>query len=145
MTIEEIQKETEKDLSFDDTNLDAESLRIPTLHNKYLNWMTDTNLTLRRLSQKLAVLKKLKWEYYTGKMSPEELKANNWEPFQLKILKNDLDVYFNSDKDLLELEAKIGYNEEKRNHLESVLKGIMNRHWQIRNVIEWRRFTNGIS
>jgi hypothetical protein len=49
-----------------------------------------------------------------------------------------------SDPDLSALRVKIEYQEEKVDYLESVLKGISQRHWVIRNSIEWRKFTNGI-
>jgi hypothetical protein len=49
-----------------------------------------------------------------------------------------------SDKDLSDLQSKIEYQQEKVDYLESILKGIAQRHWVIRNAIEWRKFTNGI-
>jgi hypothetical protein len=77
-------------------------------------------------------------------MSQERLDELGWEPFQTKILRNDLDIYMDSDKDLSDLQSKIEYQQEKVDYLESILKGIAQRHWVIRNAIEWRKFTNGI-
>ena len=44
-------------------------------------------MQLRKLEQDYNLLYKLKFEYYNGTISEEELKENAWEPFRLKILK----------------------------------------------------------
>jgi len=36
MTLEELQQQVDRDFKLDDTELDAESIKIPLLHNKYL-------------------------------------------------------------------------------------------------------------
>jgi len=144
MNFDKIKEMAEKDLAIDDTELGNESTRIPQLHNKYLVIFHDERLVLRKAQADYRTLRKDKWEYYTGKMSPERLTELGWQPFQAKILRNDLDVYMDSDKDLSSLQVKIEYQQEKVDYLESVLKGISQRHWVIRNSIEWRKFTNGI-
>jgi hypothetical protein len=127
----------------DDAALDIESLKIPQLHSKYLNFLMDERLALRKLETDYRVLLRAKWEYYTGKMSQEELTARGWEPFALKILRNDLDLYLDSDADLIKLKQKSDFQKEKIALLEEVVKELNTRHWKIRNAIEWRRFTNG--
>jgi hypothetical protein len=144
MNFEKIKEMAEKDLAIDDTELGNESTRIPQLHNKYLVIFHDERLVLRKAQSDYRTLRKDKWEYYTGKMSQERLTELGWQPFQSRILRNDLDVYMDSDPDLSALRVKIEYQEEKVDYLESVLKGISQRHWVIRNSIEWRKFTNGI-
>ena len=144
MNFEKIKEMAEKDLAIDDTELGNESTRIPQLHNKYLVIFHDERLVLRKAQSDYRTLRKDKWEYYTGKMSQERLTELGWQPFQSRILRNDLDVYMDSDPDLSALRMKIEYQEEKVDYLESVLKGISQRHWVIRNSIEWRKFTNGI-
>lgn len=144
MNFDKIKEMAEKDLAVDDTELGNESTRIPQLHNKYLVIFHDERLVLRKTQADYRTLRKDKWEYYTGKMSQERLKELGWQPFQSRILRNDLDVYMESDTELSSLRVKIEYQEEKVDYLESVLKGIAQRHWVIRNAIEWRKFTNGI-
>ena len=144
MNFDKIKEMAEKDLAVDDTELGNESTRIPQLHNKYLVIFHDERLVLRKAQADYRTLRKDKWEYYTGKMSQERLKELGWQPFQSRILRNDLDVYMESDTELSSLRVKIEYQEEKVDYLESVLKGIAQRHWVIRNAIEWRKFTNGI-
>ena len=143
MTLDELRKEIARDVRLDEAAMDLESLKIPQLHSKYLNFLTDERLVLSKAKHDLAVLYRAKWEYYTGKMSQEELTARGWEPFALKILRNDLDVYLESDSDLAKLRQRIEYQTEKISLLEEIIKELNNRHWKIRNAIEWRKFTNG--
>ena len=143
MTLDDIRKELQRDMVLDDAALDIESLKIPQLHSKYLNFLMDERLALRKLETDYRVLLRAKWEYYTGKMSQEELTARGWDPFALKILRNDLDLYLDSDADLIQLKQKSDFLKEKIALLEEVVKELNTRHWKIRNAIEWRRFTNG--
>jgi hypothetical protein len=84
-----------------------------------------------------------KWEYYTGKMSEDQMRSRGWEPFALKILRNDLDIYLNSDADITKSRQRVLFQKEKISLLEEIVRELNNRHWKIRNAIEWRRFVNG--
>ena len=75
MTLDDIRKEIITDTQIDDAALDAESLRIPKLHGKYLNFLLDERLALAKHENDLSVMLPDKWEYYTGKMSQEELQS----------------------------------------------------------------------
>lgn len=143
MDISEIRKLVAEDMPIDDTELDIESMTIPQLHSKYLNFYLDEKLVLQKLNSDYYRLKKTKWEYYTGKLDGEQLQEYGWEPFQFKILKQDIDLYMDSDEDLQKLSNKVAYQKEKINYLDSILKSINNRQWNIRNAIEWRKFING--
>ena len=72
MTLTEIQDKVKKDLKINDMELDIESLRIPSLHSKYLQLLTEHSLLLKKTQGDFAVLKRNKWIYYTGK-APEEV------------------------------------------------------------------------
>jgi len=143
MTLDDLRTEIQKDMVLNQMELDTESLKIPQLHGKYLNFLTDERLSLRKAEADRSVMLRAKWEYYTGKMSQEELNRRGWEPFALKILRNDLDLYLDSDTDVIKCNQKIVYQKEKISLLEEVIKELNTRHWKIRNAIEWRRFTNG--
>jgi len=140
MTLDELQAEADKDLVIDDTELDTESLRTPILHNKYLQYYNKFNLLLKKSQWEEKTLQREKWEYYTGKSDPEVYKE---KPFDLKVLKNDVHIYINSDEDIQKIQAKIIYQEAIVNYLEQILRMINNRSFTIKNAIEWRRFTSG--
>ena len=144
MNIERIKELVEIDLKIDGTELGDESIRIPQLHSKYLNIYHDECLILRKLDVDFKILRKQKWEYYNGKMSQQELATLGWEPFGHRILKQDLDIYLESDTDIIKHESKIDLQKAKVEYLDSILKGINNRNWIIRNAIEWRKFMSGV-
>ncbi len=143
MTLDEIRKKVSTDLPMDKTELDIESMKTPQLHNKYLIFHGDEKLILGKMQSDINVLRKDKWLYYTGKMSQEQLEEKNWEPFDLNILKTDIDRFMDSDEDIIRLSNKILLQKEKVNYLENVIKIINNRQWSIRSTIDWVRFTNG--
>ena len=143
MKLEEIQEHWEKDSQIDRTELGEESLKISRLHNKYFKIFSAERLTLRKLEMDYKHLYRLKYQYYQGILSEEEMDEMKWEPFQLKILKQDLPVYIEGDKDIHNLNLKIGLQSEKVQFLESILKNLFNRGYQIKNVIEWERFRVG--
>tara|TARA_R100001510_G_C7628612_1_gene187968 strand:- start:647 stop:1075 length:429 start_codon:yes stop_codon:yes gene_type:complete len=140
MTLEELQEQVAKDLKINDTELDLESLKTPQLHNKYLKEYNNFKLLLSRAESDYKILKRVKWEYYTGKASP---KVYQEKPFNLKIMKSDIDKYIESDEDIIKAKQKIDYLETVVNYLDRTLKTISSRDWQIRNSIEWRKFTSG--
>jgi len=143
MTLDEIRKKVSIDLPMDKTELDIESMKTPQLHNKYLIFHGDEKLILGKMQSDINVLRRDKWLYYTGKMSQEQLEERNWEPFDLNILKTDIDRFMDSDEDIIRLSNKILLQKEKVNYLENVIKIINNRQWSIRSTIDWVRFTNG--
>ena len=95
---------------------------------------------MTRAESDYKILKRVKCEYYTGKASP---KIYQEKPFNLKIMKSDVDKYLESDEELIKSKQKIEYLETVVNYLDRTLKIIGGRDWQIRNSIEWRKFTSG--
>lgn len=144
MTLDELKNMIKKDLEIDQTALDAESSRTPQIHNKYLVMFMDEKLKLKRMENELSVLRRNKWLYYTGRMSKEELDHHGWEPFELNILKNEADQMIESDNDYIKASEKVNFQQEKVNYLEDVVKIVNNRQWQIRSIIDWLKFTQGV-
>ena len=140
MNIDELYNEIERDLKIDDTELDLESIRTPQLHNKYLKLYATHSLQLKRLQDEYKVLYKEKWEYYTGKASPETYRE---KPFDIKVLRADVGIYIDSDIDLQQLSQKVSYIKQITDYLERILREINNRNWNIRNTIEWKKFLHG--
>ena len=140
MDLSELQSEVDRDIKIDDTELDIESIRTPQLHNKYLKYYTKYSLQLRRVRDDYKTLHRVKWEYYTGKADPSVYQA---EPFDLKILKSDIGIYLDADKDLQALGQKEAYIHAIVTYLEKILREINNRNWTIRNTIEWKKFIHG--
>lgn len=143
MKIEDIVSEWDKDCKMDETELGEESTKIPVIHNKYLKIYMGENATLKRLYAQRSKLKRTLTEYYLGELDKEELEDIGREQFYKKLLKNEIDTYIESDDEFIELNLKLALQQEKVNYLESIIKSINNRGFQIKNAIEWLRFTNG--
>ena len=141
MDLEQLQELADKDLKINDTELDLESLKTPQLHNKYLKHLTKFKLLLTRAQDDFTRIKKDKWEYYTGKADPAVYQE---KPFNLKVLRQDVDKYIKSDPEVNKLEQKVTYIETTVDYLEKTLKIISNRTFTIKNAIDWRKFTAGV-
>ena len=140
MDLEQLQLEADKDLKINDTELDLESLKTPQLHNKYMKHYTKFKLLLTRTEDELRTIKRDKWEYYTGKADPSVYQA---KPFDLKIMRTDIDKYLEADVDIQKLSQKVAYLITVVDFLDSTLRVVVNRTYTIKNAIEWRRFTSG--
>ncbi len=143
MTLEEIQSEWEKDSRIDRTELGEESIKIPALHSKYYRMFSRERLQLARLLEAMKLLKKDKHEYYSGNMDKDELAQHGWEPFQLRVLKTDLPLHIDSDKDIVDSTLKIAYCREKVDFLEAIIRTLNLRSYQINNAINWEKFKVG--
>ena len=140
MDLEKLQEQADKDLKINDTELDLESLKTPQLHNQYMKHLTKYKLMLSRAETEYNVLKKDKWEYYTGKA---DASVYAQKPFDLKILRTDIDKYLESDDDLQKAKQKVDYLNTTVDFLDRTIRLISNRGFIIKNAIDWRKFTSG--
>lgn len=140
MKIEDIMEETEDALQIDETRLDKESLETPKIYGRLLRLRTQEAYTLMKLKWQLKQLYQDKRDYYLGRASPEVYKAN---PFDLKILKSEVDTYVNADAEIGDVSLKIDMQQEKVKYLEDALKQVANRGFQIKNAIDYQRMMNG--
>ena len=127
-----------------DDNLDYESVRTPQLHNKYLKLYNAECGLLRKLNLNYKKLYRVMWEYYSGKISQEDMKAHTLEPFQLKILKGDLYIYLDSDEKLSLMKERVEFQKQKCKYIEDVIKEICRRSFTIKNALEYLKFKNGV-
>lgn len=143
MKLDEIQTMWKNDSVIDRAELGDESLRIPQLHSKYFNIFSDERRVLRAMERSMSALYKLKYEYYNGTISEDDLSENDWKPNELKILKSDIPMYIDSDKDVIALQSKIDIQTEKVELLESIIKSLPARGYQINAAISWEKFKVG--
>lgn len=143
MNIEQILDEWQQDATMDPTDIGKESLKTAKLHHKYLQMLIEERLVMKKVKSKHRRLYKEKWEYYLGLMSQEQLQERGWQPMMLKVLKQDVDTYIEADEQMADLQLKLEYHEEKIEALESIIKTINNRGFQIKNFIDWERFKTG--
>lgn len=144
MKLEDIYTEWDSDSRIDRSELGDEVLKIPKLHHKYFKIFTNERLILRKYEAELKQLKLAKHEFLT--MGPtEETHAMGWQlPPQGKILRSDVNNYIEADQEVINLTLKIGIQLEKIELLESIIKSLTNRGFNIKAAIEWEKFKVGI-
>jgi len=140
MTLDELQAQAEKDLTIDDTELDLESLKTPQLHSQYLKTYSTYALMMKKAEGDYSKLHIKKWLFFTGKADPQEYKDKN---FDLKVLRQDVDKFIDADDEIIKQRQKVEYLKQICGYCESTLKQINNRTFQIKNAIEWKKFTMG--
>ena len=140
--LEAIQEMWEKDAEIDRDNLHDESLNIPSLHAKYFELYNTIFLLRKKAEQQRKNIRHERYEYFSGKADPEVYQK---DPFGKKIRDKDtMTKYLDADEKLSNSSLKIDYYDTMLVYLESILKVIQNRTFQIKNAIEFMRFNSGL-
>jgi len=146
MNLKNIHEMWSKDCIIDNMNLDESSRKSPILHAKYLELLSTAKLRLKRAEFSQKTLLKQKWLYYNGKMDQGVMEELGWEPDPfdgLKILKGEMDYYYESDPEIQKSEEKIQYYKTMIETLTEIVDNIKWRHQTIGNMIKWRQFESG--
>ena len=140
--LDDLQRMWEKDSIIDKDNLHDESLNIPCLHAKYFDIYNKIFLLRKRADQQRKNIRHERYEYFSGKSDPDVYIEN---PFPKKIRDKDtMQKYLDADEKLSTSSLKIEYYDTMLVYLESILKVIQNRTFQIKNAIEFMRFNSGL-
>jgi len=143
MKVEEILEQWKLDSDLDRTELGEEALKIPKLHHKYYQIFISEKMLLRSYEADMKQLKLEKYEFFTQGHT-QETKDKNWElPAKGLILKTDMPMYMDGDRDIIKLSLKIGLQQEKIELLDSIIRSLNNRGYNIKSAIDWQKFTMG--
>ena len=141
LDLDMIQKMWEQDSKIDLDNLHTESINIPKLHAKYFEIYNNIVLLKKKAAQQRKNTRHERYEYFSGKADPEVYVKN---PFPKKIRDKDtMQKYLDSDESLSSVSLKIDYYDTILNYIESILKVIQNRTYQIKNAVEFMKFQAG--
>mgnify|MGYP000332863741 FL=1 len=141
MNLESIQEMWKKDSVIDGDLYCEESTKIPQLHMKYMEFHNTFSLMKKEKELDMKRLIKEKWLYYKGKAPSSVYKEM---PFDFKLTtKEEINMFIESDDDIMKLQYRIDYIEQTLLYLDSVLRMINNRNFQIKNAIDWEKFKNG--
>ena len=140
--LDSIQEMWEKDSKIDPDNLHTESLNIPSLHAKYFELYNTVFLLRKKAEQQRKNIRHERYEYFSGKADPDVYVEN---PFP-KTISAELRMtkYLDADEKLSNANLKIDYYDTMLVYLESILKVVQNRTYQIKNAIEFMRFNSGL-
>ena len=140
--LESLQGMWENDSKIDPDNLHTESLNIPVLHSKYYQIYNTLMLLRKKAEQQRKNIRHERYEYFAGKADPEVYIEN---PFPKKIRdKETMQKYLDADDKLSGVSLKIEYYDVMLKYIEEILKQITNRTYQIKNAIEYMRFSSGM-
>jgi len=140
--LDKVQEMWEKDAKIDPDNLHTESLNIPVLHAKYFDLYNTIFLLRKKADQQKRNIRHERYEYYSGKSDPEIYIET---PFPKKIRDKDtMQKYLDADEKLSTVCLKIDYYDTMLAYIESILKMIQNRTYQIKNAIEFMKFNSGL-
>ena len=145
MNLDEILEEWSRDCEISN-QLEQCSKDTPVLHSKYLGLLMRAKLQLKQAETKQQDLLKDKFLWYNGKLSQEDTERYGWapDPFDgLKVMKGDLNYWYESDKHIQQSEAKIVYFKTVIEALKDIVDALKWRHQTVRNIIEIRRFEAG--
>lgn len=142
LKLEDLIASWEKDSPIDDTDPAKELLRVPNLHAKYSQQLVLHNFALKAKTANFYRMRKLKTDYYAGRLTGEELKKLGWEQFQF-VLKEDRQVYIDGDEDLIKIKGQMAAHEEASKLAEMIVRELNSRTYQLRAYIDWQRFIQG--
>ena len=144
ITLNELQDTWKTDCKIDELNLGSESIKTAELHSKYLNHLTNFKLQLRKFESQMLTLRRVKWRYFRGELSKLELDDLGWDQYLgPQPLKNEMQEYLDSDSEIIKINDKLDYVRACLYQCESIMKSLNSRTWDIKNAVEWTKFTNG--
>lgn len=136
-----------EDSIIDEMKLDESSRDSAKLHSKYLEIYSVNKIKLKKLELDFKVILRDKFMHYNGKLSKEVMDEKGWEydPLNgLTVLKGDMDKWYNADPIVQSHQAKMAYQKELCDTLKEIMENIKWRHQNIKNMIDWHKFTSGI-
>ena len=136
----------EEDSKINQTDLSHASIETAMAHSRYLKLLSLGKLQLKKSQLNQKSLLKDKWLYYNNKMSKEEIDEKGWDydPFKgLKVMKTDMNYYYDSDIDIQKSEEKIAYHKTIVETLQEIVETLRWRHQSISNIIKWKQFESG--
>lgn len=140
--IDALLAEWEKDAKMDRLEPSQELKKIGSLHSKYLTILSTHRRALQESDRRMTKLKRLKYEYYSGRLDQDTLKKYGWQPFPYT-LKSDLATYMDSDSDILNGKQVLNIHSEIVDLCERILKELNSRTFQLRDIVSWERFIGG--
>lgn len=141
MTLDEIEEMWKRDSIIDPDNLHEESLKIPQLHAKYYSLYNTITLLRERARETYSRVRLERYNYYSGKATAEVYAE---EPFPHRLRDKDaIQRHMEADERVSKVDLKVKYYDTMLKFLEEVIKMVSNRSFQIKNSIDFMKFTSG--
>lgn len=112
-----------------------EARRIPILHAKWMEKYLRIQLIKKEKEYKHNQLYLKKHSFYMGR---EETAPDD------RIIKTEVPLYIKGDEEVIKSQAVLDYYEKLENTLKEIINNINNRSFQIKNAIDWAKYTKGL-
>lgn len=144
LTLEYINTEWAKDTILNDLDIAGEVKKLPQLHSKWLTHISVAKDSLRRLAKKFLNLRKIKYHYYRGELSKDDLLKYGWKQWQgAKPLKGEMEELLKGDADILKFEDQIKMHENMIWTMEQILRSLHQRGFDLKTLLGAKQFYSG--
>ena len=133
----------EQDSKIDLLELSQSAADIAVLHHKYHKLLSRERLLLRKMEADVKSLRMEKMEFYIDGPSQEQIDRGWKLPPRGRVLKTDAPNYVEADADVIKQTLRLAYQKEKVEVLESIIRSIMHRGFQVKSAIDYEKFKVG--
>lgn len=146
LTLDKVKELVEKDSApLDLSNLAVEAANVPYLHGRWMNIRAEARGLLAEAEGHYHTMLLRKWKVYTGKMSPEEAEQWKEDPFNLTVLRGDLDKFIDADPEMISVRKAMADFHGMVELADDMLNGINRRGYAIKSAIDFLKFSNGVA
>lgn len=143
-SIDYIKSEWKKDSEIDPSKIREEILLSPQLHCKYLTLLMDHKKEYHEKNANILSMTRVKIKYYRGELTKDQLNKFEWEQYQgTKPIKSELESLLETDEDLIYLNTELEEIRIILDSLESIMKAITSRSYDLKTFIEAEKFYAG--
>ena len=146
LTIDQLEIEWKKDSKIDITNMSDMISGVPSLHSKYISILSHCKREILKAEKLYLQMRRIRSNYYNGTMTKSELADFGWEQYlDKRPLKTVLDSMLEADENLIDLKMKIEEITICKDFCESVMKSIHSRTFDCKSLVEWFKYSNGMT
>lgn len=133
--LKKLQEEYNKDIKINPGNIQYEAANNPVLYSKWLNIYSDTKHAILAAELKKRKILKDRLDFYTGR--GDQACMTLYE-------KSEMKTVIQADEEILKIDASIELNGIILDYLSKCIDNIKSRGFAIKNIIEIRKFENGV-
>jgi hypothetical protein len=143
MTLDEILANWDADSSIDKNDLANESLKIPKLHHKYYSIFVQERLKHTKMLQVYDERREIFDQWLAGELDTDTLKQNNLEVNRKMYTKAEREKKVDALPEIIDRKLKLALQKEKIECLESIIKTLSTRGYQIKTAVDFIKFQMG--
>lgn len=132
--LEEIMSMWKVDSVYDPGDLESEIAKLPILHQRYMDLLVHARARKKRVQQTFDSAKRDATDHFKGRSE---------KPSPLKLTAGELDTYVKTDPEYQKNDAAFEMADITVDYLEKVIRVLSGRSYDLRAILEWRKFTEG--